>query len=135
MKVDNFSKYTPTSVSLSHFLDHGSGGGSIEESYLFLRKEIPVRLSNIMKEFEVDHYFYLRNIYTPKFIFQSLPDVLSSEPAVKEILSQYGQSFKEMLQFENAENDPETHLKFTETITNIKQRHQVNNSPMSYVKS
>jgi len=106
MKVDNFSKYTPTSVSLSHFLDHGSGGGSIEESYLFLRKEIPVRLSNIMKEFE------------------SLPDVLSSEPAVKEILSQYGQSFKEMLQFENAENDPETHLRFTETITNIKQRHQ-----------
>ena len=54
--------------------------------------------------------------------------MLSSEPAVKEILSQYGQSFKEMLQFENAENDPETHLKFTETITNIKQRHQVNNS-------
>ena len=62
--------------------------------------------------------------------------MLSSEPAVKEILSQYGQSFKEMLQFENAENDPETHLKFTETITNIKQRHQVNNiSPMSHVKS
>jgi len=105
-KMDNFSKYTPTSVSLSHFLDHGSGGGSVEDSFLFLRKEIPVRLANIMKEFE------------------SLPAELSSEPAVKEILSQYGQSFKDILQFENAVNDQETYLKFTESITNIKQRHQ-----------
>ena len=31
MKLDFYSKFTPTSVTLSHFLDHSSGGGTVEE--------------------------------------------------------------------------------------------------------
>ena len=53
MKMNFYSKFTPTSVSLSHFLDHSSGGGTIEDSFVFLRREIPVRLANMMMELEV----------------------------------------------------------------------------------
>ena len=53
MKMDFYSKFTPTSVTLSHFLDHSSGGGSVEDSFVFLRREIPVRLANMMMELEV----------------------------------------------------------------------------------
>lgn len=53
MKMDFYSNYNPTSVTLSHFLDHSSGGGTVEDSFLFLRREIPVRIANIMKELEV----------------------------------------------------------------------------------
>ena len=55
MKMDFYSKFTPTSVTLSHFLDHSSGGGTVEDSFLFLRREIPVRLANIMMELEVNN--------------------------------------------------------------------------------
>ena len=52
-KMEFYSKFTPTSVSLSHFLDHGADGKGVEKSFLFLRREIPVRLANIMMELEV----------------------------------------------------------------------------------
>ena len=51
--MEFYSKFSPTSVTLSHFLDHSSGGGSVEDSFLFLRREIPVRLANMMMELEV----------------------------------------------------------------------------------
>ena len=67
MKMNFYSKFTPTSVSLSHFLDHSSGGGTIEDSFVFLRREIPVRLANMMMELEVWNnpisYKYCKNIW------------------------------------------------------------------------
>ena len=51
--MEFYSKFSPTSVTLSHFLDHSSGGGTVEDSFLFLRREIPVRLANMMMELEV----------------------------------------------------------------------------------
>jgi len=106
MKMDFYSKFTPTSVTLSHFLDHSSGGGTVEDSFLFLRREIPVRLANIMMELEL------------------LPDELHAQKPCQEIINQYGQSFKEMLSFENSPNTPEVHTTFNEVITNIRLRHQ-----------
>ena len=61
MKMDFYSKFTPTSVTLSHFLDHSSGGGTVEDSFLFLRREIPVRLANIMMELEVNIILVLKH--------------------------------------------------------------------------
>ena len=46
--MEFYSKFSPTSVTLSHFLDHSSGGGTVEDSFLFLRREIPVRLANMI---------------------------------------------------------------------------------------
>jgi len=106
MKMNFYSKFTPTSVSLSHFLDHSSGGGTIEDSFVFLRREIPVRLSNMMMELEL------------------LPEELLSQPACQEIIAQYGKSFQDILAFENSPNNPETHALFNETITNVRHRHQ-----------
>lgn len=53
-KMEFYAKFTPTSVSLSHFLDQSGKG--VERSFLFLRREIPVRLANIMMELEVWNY-------------------------------------------------------------------------------
>ena len=60
MKMEFYSKFSPTSVTLSHFLDHSSGGGCVEDSFLFLRREIPVRLANMMMELEVGCYYLLK---------------------------------------------------------------------------
>ena len=69
MKMDFYSKFTPTSVTLSHFLDHSSGGGTVEDSFLFLRREIPVRLANIMMELEVNIDWPLFSQAFLKFLF------------------------------------------------------------------
>jgi pyruvate dehydrogenase kinase 2/3/4 len=106
MKMEFYSKFSPTSVTLSHFLDHSSGGGTVEDSFLFLRREIPVRLANMMMELE------------------ELPPELLNQPACQEILAQYGQSFKDVVSFENIPNDPESHEMFNQMLTNIRKRHQ-----------
>ena len=67
MKMNFYSKFTPTSVSLSHFLDHSSGGGTIEDSFVFLRREIPVRLSNMMMELEVGNINFCKKYYKQCF--------------------------------------------------------------------
>lgn len=106
MKMDFYSNYNPTSVTLSHFLDHSSGGGTVEDSFLFLRREIPVRIANIMKELEL------------------LPEELLAQPTCMEIINEYGQTFHEILQFENVENNSENHEKFNQVLTEIRKRHQ-----------
>lgn len=47
--LDNYSQYNPTPLTIKQFLDFGQDATE-EESFTFLRKEIPVRFSNIMKE-------------------------------------------------------------------------------------
>ena len=55
-RMEDYSMFVPTSVTMSHFLDHQDGGGTEEKSYAFLRNEIPVRIANIMKELEVSSF-------------------------------------------------------------------------------
>jgi len=105
-KMEKYAKFTPTSVSLSHFLDHNFDGKGLEKSYLFLRREIPVRLANIMMELEL------------------LPAELLAQPACQEIVRQYSTSFIEVLEFENVPNSPSTHDMFNQLLTNIRHRHQ-----------
>lgn len=56
-----------------------------KKSFIFLRKELPVRLANIMKEIAL------------------LPDNLLSMPSVNLVSSWYVKSFEEVIQFEKAE--------------------------------
>ncbi|XP_034394804.1 pyruvate dehydrogenase (acetyl-transferring) kinase isozyme 2, mitochondrial-like [Cyclopterus lumpus] len=51
--VDHFSKFSPSPLSMKQFLDFGSTNACERTSFVFLRQELPVRLSNIMKEIEV----------------------------------------------------------------------------------
>jgi len=105
-KLEFYSKFTPTSVSLSHFMDHQASGGGVEQSFLFLRREIPVRLANIMMELEL------------------LPSELLAQPACQQIIHQYSNSFKEVLQFENQPTSQEIYLAFNNMLGNFLQRHQ-----------
>lgn len=52
---------------------------------MFLRKELPVRLANIMKEIAL------------------LPESLSRTPSVKLVSSWYSRSFEEVLEYEQLE--------------------------------
>merc|ERR1719228_983340 len=91
---------------MSQFFDHGDCGNGVEKSFIFLRREIPVRLANIMMELEL------------------LPPELLAQPACMDILHQYSQSFAEVLKFESAESNAETHEEFNKLLTDIRHRHQ-----------
>lgn len=56
-----------------------------KKSYVFLRKELPVRLANIMKEIAL------------------LPDNLLRMPSVHLVSSWYEKSFEEVIEFEKEE--------------------------------
>ena len=71
--MEFYSKFSPTSVTLSHFLDHSSGGGTVEDSFLFLRREIPVRLANMMMELEVCYVCHVLIVFcTPIARFRGI---------------------------------------------------------------
>ena len=47
--LDHYSQFNPSPLTIKQFMEFGRTATE-EESFTFLRKEIPVRLSNIMKE-------------------------------------------------------------------------------------
>jgi pyruvate dehydrogenase kinase 2/3/4 len=47
--LDHYSQFTPSPLTIKQYMDFGQTATE-EESYGFLKNEIPVRLSNIMKE-------------------------------------------------------------------------------------
>ena len=69
-----------------------------KKSYIFLRKELPVRLANIMKEIAL------------------LPDSLSRTPSVGLVSSWYARSFEEVLRYEQLEPTTENMEKYTTHI-------------------
>ena len=53
-----------------------------------------------------------------------MPPELLSQAACQDIIAQYGQSFRDVIQFENIPNSPESHQMFNQMLTNIRKRHQ-----------
>jgi len=104
-KLEQYSKFNPSPVSISHFLEFGRSA-TTDHSYLFLRKEIPVRLANIMKELEL------------------LPDELQQQPNCCLIQDYYVQSFQDILRYENAANTSLVREEFTKCLQTIRQRHK-----------
>ena len=47
--LDHFAQFNPSPLTMQQFIDFGRSATE-EESFSFLKKELPVRLSNIMKE-------------------------------------------------------------------------------------
>uniref|UniRef100_A0A8B9RH46 Protein-serine/threonine kinase n=1 Tax=Astyanax mexicanus TaxID=7994 RepID=A0A8B9RH46_ASTMX len=104
--IEHFSKFSPSPLSMKQFLDFGSTNACEKTSFVFLRQELPVRLSNIMKEINL------------------LPDRLRTTPSVQMVQSWYVQSLMELLEF--LEKSPEDHsvlADFVETLVNIRNRH------------
>lgn len=72
-----------------------------------MRKELPVRLANIMKEILL------------------LPEQLLNMPSVQLVQKWYMQSFVEIVEFEKASTDDSTVLaRFNETLDNMRNRHK-----------
>lgn len=77
-----------------------------KKSFLFLRKELPVRLANIMKEFSL------------------LPENLLHMPSVMTVQNWYLRSFEEILTFEKIKPDTKNSLEdFCEALIKIRNRH------------
>jgi len=79
--LDHYSRYNPSPLTIKQFVEFGQTG-SVEDSFVFLRKEIPVRLSNIMKEFSL------------------LPRNLQEMPSVLLVQNSLAQTFSELMEFE-----------------------------------
>ena len=47
--LDNYAQFNPSPLTMQQMLEFGQSATE-EDSYHFLRREVPVRLSNIMKE-------------------------------------------------------------------------------------
>ncbi|KAG5855111.1 hypothetical protein ANANG_G00045480 [Anguilla anguilla] len=104
--IDHFSKFSPSPLSMKQFLDFGSTNACERTSFAFLRQELPVRLSNIMKEINL------------------LPDRLLTTPSVQLVHSWYVQSLMEILDF--LDKSPEDHKvlgEFVDTLVTIRNRH------------
>lgn len=103
-KLKVYSAMTPTSLSISELLEHGRRKCKME-SFQFLRMCLPIRLANMIME------------------LQCLPYELTKQPEFQEILQSYLLSFIDILKFELAENNAETHAVFMEYLIRTRKQH------------
>ncbi|XP_028267094.1 pyruvate dehydrogenase (acetyl-transferring) kinase isozyme 2, mitochondrial-like isoform X2 [Parambassis ranga] len=104
--IDHFSKFSPSPLSMKQFLDFGSINACERTSFVFLRQELPVRLSNIMKEINL------------------LPDRLLATPSVQLLQTWYIQSLMEILEFLDKNPDDQRVLEtFVEVLEAVRNRH------------
>ncbi|XP_016132478.1 pyruvate dehydrogenase (acetyl-transferring) kinase isozyme 3, mitochondrial-like isoform X2 [Sinocyclocheilus grahami] len=105
-KIEYYSRFSPSPMSIKQFLDFGRENACEKTSYMFLRKELAVRLANTMREVTL------------------LPANLQSQPSVKLVESWYSHSFEELLEYETrSPEDPHTFNDFLEILIKIRNRH------------
>uniref|UniRef100_A0A672I676 Protein-serine/threonine kinase n=1 Tax=Salarias fasciatus TaxID=181472 RepID=A0A672I676_SALFA len=104
--IEHFSRFSPSPLSMKQFLDFGSTSACERTSFVFLRQELPVRLSNIMKEISL------------------LPDRLLATPSVQLVETWYIQSLTEILDFLDKNPDDHRVLEtFVEVLEGVRNRH------------
>jgi len=103
--LDHYSQFNPSPLTINQFMEFGQKG-SAEDSFTFLRKEIPVRLSNIMKEINL------------------LPSNLLQMPSTLTLQGWYAQSFRDLMVFESGmSTDQDTLADFCQALKTIQARH------------
>merc|ERR1712142_96188 len=102
--LDHYAQFNPSPLTINQFLEFGQTATE-EDSFTFLKKELPVRLSNIMKEINL------------------LPSNLLQMPSILTLQSWYAQSFTELLEFECSSSEPEILARFCQTLKTIQARH------------
>lgn len=107
--LETYSGFNPSALNIQKFLDFGRTA-SEEDSFKFLREEIPVRLSNIMKEINL------------------LPGNLLHMPSVFTLQDWYSQSFRDLMEFDkdklpDSDVDAEDLANFCQTLKTIQARH------------
>merc|ERR1719461_298848 len=103
--LDNYAQFNPSPLSMKQMLEFGRTATEVE-SYQFLRREIPVRLSNIMKEINL------------------LPSSLLQMPSCLLLQEWYAQSFRDLCQFEGRDGDTQTLEDFCGALKKITDRHK-----------
>ncbi|XP_043848758.1 pyruvate dehydrogenase kinase, isozyme 3 isoform X3 [Dromiciops gliroides] len=83
-QIERYSRFSPSPLSIKQFLDFGRDNACEKTSYMFLRKELPVRLANTMREVNL------------------LPDNLLNRPSVGLVQSCFLQV---MVKVRNRHND------------------------------
>ncbi|CAB0042459.1 unnamed protein product [Trichogramma brassicae] len=102
--LDFYSQFNPSPLSIKQFIDFGLSACE-RKSFIFLRKELPVRLANIMKEIHL------------------LPENLLRMPSVGIVNNMYVTSFQEIIEFEKVEVSDNTLDKFCQALVKIRNRH------------
>lgn len=103
-KLENYSQFQPSSLSIQQYLDFGRTG-TARSSFLFLKKELLVRLANIMQEISL------------------LPQNLLRMPSARLVNDWYCESFEDLLQFESTEPEPDIMSRFNDQLQVILKRH------------
>lgn len=105
-RLEKYGRYYPSPLTIQHIVEFGKGNTDARKSFAFLRKEIPVRLANIMNEINLQ------------------PSVLRQMPSVQQVAGWYEQSFEEVMEFEDADPDNIKNVEnFTERLDQIQRRH------------
>ncbi|XP_026471694.1 pyruvate dehydrogenase (acetyl-transferring) kinase, mitochondrial-like [Ctenocephalides felis] len=102
--LDFYSQFNPSPLSIKQFIDFGLSACE-RKSFVFLRKELPVRLANIMKEIAL------------------LPERLLSMPSVDLVSAWYARSFQDVIKFEKQDINEETLDSFCTVLSTIRDRH------------
>jgi pyruvate dehydrogenase kinase 2/3/4 len=102
--LDFYSQFNPSPLSIKKFIDFGLNA-SEQKSFIFLRKELPVRLANIMKEIAL------------------LPENLLRMPSVIAVNDWYIRSFQEIIEFEKKEISAKNLTYFCDSLVKIRNRH------------
>ncbi|XP_063631525.1 pyruvate dehydrogenase (acetyl-transferring) kinase, mitochondrial [Cydia splendana] len=102
--LDFYAQFNPSPLSIKQFIDFGLNACE-KKSYIFLRKELPVRLANIMKEIAL------------------LPENLLRMPSVGLVNQWYERSFAEIIRFEKMDPEQKVLSEFCERLVHIRNRH------------
>jgi len=107
-KLMEYSTISPYPVSIEELLENGDKENySEEQSFMFLRKQVAVRLAHMIME------------------LQHLPKELHAEEKCRATMERYCVSFSEVLQFETKDPSPEVLKDFMETLFRFKDRHRI----------
>ena len=118
--LDHFSQFNPSPLTIQQFMDFGRSATE-EESFGFLKKELPVRLSNIMKEINLlpGNLLEMPSV----LILQVGNDNGESRLITKTFQDWYSQSFRDLIAYERSEPSSETLLHFCQTLKSMQARH------------
>lgn len=103
-KLEQYSQFQPSSLSIQQYLDFGRTG-TAQSSFLFLKNELLVRLANIMQEINL------------------LPPNLLRMPSARLVSDWYCESFKDLLKFEGVTATTESMSQFNDQLQTVLKRH------------
>jgi len=101
--LDNYAQFNPVPLSVEQFVEFGVRALETE-SYHFLKKELPVRFANIMKEMNL------------------LPATLLQMPSVQTLQGAYVDSFRDLIEFEGHMEGDKTMQDYLMTLVDIENR-------------